>query len=240
MAEIINNTITHLRLPFEFDQTQLLRDYHALSNGAWTPHFNRDGYQGNWNAIALLAKQDAPSTMLVVDPTEELKPTEALTQSPYFQEILGTLKCTILSARILRLEVGSSIKPHRDYNLGYEDGCFRLHIPIITNPRVEFMVGGHRLSMLPGECWYTNVNHIHSVANYGDQDRIHLVIDGARNHWSDELFFSLAPEEAFFAAPTTRYTAEELIRTIEELERIDAVQHAELIAQLRKELEELG
>jgi hypothetical protein len=73
-----------------------------------------------------------------------------------------------------------------------------------------------RLEMLAGECWYTNVNFVHSVANKSSQDRIHLVIDGERNDWSDQLFFSLAPKEGFnlsdaeFSLVTKRRMIEEL------------------------------
>lgn len=240
MAEIINNTITHLKLPFQFDVEKLLNDLYSISNPNWVPHFNTEGYDGQWKAIALFAKKDSETDMISIDQQEQLEPTEALKHSPYFSEVISSFKCRILSARILRLEVGSVIKPHRDYNLGYEDGSFRLHIPIITNPEVDFILGGNRLKMLPGECWYTNVNHVHSVANKGNIDRLHLVIDGQRNEWSDELFFSLVPKEQFFAAPTTKYSKEELQSTIEELERMDAVQHAALISQLRDELQALN
>ena len=75
---------------------------------------------------------------------------------------------------------------------------FRIHIPIISNLKVDFILDEERLEMAEGQCWYTNVNFIHSVSNNGTSDRIHLVIDCERNDWSDNLFFSLAPKESFF------------------------------------------
>ena len=71
--------------------------------------------------------------------------------------------------------------------------------------------------MLAGECWYTNVNYIHSVKNLGTRDRVHLVIDFERNKISDELFFALAPEESFLPIPKEEDSPEVTQRIIEEL-----------------------
>ena len=44
------------------------------------------------------------------------------------------------------------------------------------NPELEFILGGTRVVMNPGQVWYHNFNLPHSVANKGRIDRIHLVI----------------------------------------------------------------
>jgi len=144
-------------------------------------------------------------------------------------------KFPILSARILKLEPGAEIKPHKDHELGYEDGNFRLHIPITTNDKVNFTLDNKLLKMLPGECWYTNVNYTHSVSNNGEVNRIHLVIDGKRNDWSDQLFFSLATKESF-SNPKNAYSPETLKRIIEELKLNDSPCSKGLINELEKEL----
>ena len=133
----------------------------------------------------------------------------------------------------------AEIKPHRDYALGYEDGNFRLHIPIVTNSKVQFILDGAELTMLPGECWYTNVNYVHSVANLGESDRYHLVIDGERNEWSDELFFSLASEESFQQIPIENASPKRMKQTIEELKRSNNPVVKPLIKRLLKNLKEL-
>jgi hypothetical protein len=88
--------------------------------------------------------------------------------------------------------VGSVIKEHRDHELGFDDGEVRLHIPVITNPQVEFMLNQVRVVMNEGECWYLNVNQPHRVANHGMVDRIHLVIDCVVNDWLRELMLATA------------------------------------------------
>jgi aspartyl/asparaginyl beta-hydroxylase (cupin superfamily) len=80
--------------------------------------------------------------------------------------------------RFLRLAAGSVIREHRDPGLRFEEGVFRLHIPVRTNPEVEFRVGGELLQMAEGECWYVNFDLPHALVNRGGSDRVHLVVDG--------------------------------------------------------------
>jgi len=102
--------------------------------------------------------------------------------------VLALLHCPLTAVRLLRLKAGSSIREHSDYRLGYEDGEVRLHIPVVTNPDVNFFLAGQRLSMQEGECWYLNVNLPHRVDNQSTTDRIHLVIDCVVNDWLAEFF----------------------------------------------------
>ena len=76
--------------------------------------------------------------------------------------------------------------------LDFEDGEVRLHIPVITNPDLEFILAGNRVVMQEGECWYLNVNQPHSVNNRGTTDRIHLVVDCVVNDWLRSLMLSTA------------------------------------------------
>jgi hypothetical protein len=234
-------TITkHLKLPFQFDENRLLADLAVLEDSQWALHFNTNGYEGNWKVIALYAI-GGQSSNIFADPNIQgaLEETEAIKACPYFKEVVGHFQCPLLSVRLLRLNKGAVIKPHTDNNLGYEDDCFRLHIPITTNPDVEFMLDGEMLKMLPGECWYTNVNYMHSVANRGETDRIHLVLDGQRNAWSDQLFFSLAPEESFFPQVEISYSTETIQQMIQHLQLSDTPAAAELIASLEDQLKDI-
>jgi aspartyl/asparaginyl beta-hydroxylase (cupin superfamily) len=165
----------------------------------------------------------------------ELEETAVLKQCPYVQEVIALFHFPKIAVRLMRLEVGAVIKPHRDHELGYEDGQFRLHIPIVTNPDVHFILDGEELTMRAGECWYTNVNYEHSVVNEGTEDRIHLVIDGVRNEWSDQLFFAEA-DPAQFVAPKAVMDPATIQRVIEELKRNGAAANSELIADLEKQL----
>jgi hypothetical protein len=129
------------------------------------------------------------------------------------------------------LAVGAEVKPHSDHCLGYEDGSFRLHIPIITNSEVEFILDGNRIIMNEGECWYIDANFVHSVANRGTNDRIHLVVDGIRNDWTDHLFFAEAnPDQFIKPKPVISDEQKQLI--IAELQRMNSVVANDLIKEI--------
>jgi len=234
-----SQNISSLKLPFLFIEKRLLNDLTLLINDTWIPHFNTFGYKGNWKAISLLANNgDATNIFALPNGVSKIKETSILKKCRYFKEVIAVFKCDILSARILRLEPGAEIKPHKDHELGYEDGNFRIHIPITTNTDVCFILNGKPLKMHPGECWYTNVNYTHSVSNNGTTDRVHLVIDGKRNTWSDDLFFSLAPKELLTTKQIIEVSPETKKRMIEELQfsKLDAAK--ELVNKLQKELKQ--
>jgi hypothetical protein len=87
------------------------------------------------------------------------------------------------------------IKEHRDHDLAAEHGAARLHIPIVTNPAVDFVLNGRRVVMAAGECWYLRLSDPHSVDN-GGADRIHLVIDIVANDWFRQLLDSPSGADA--------------------------------------------
>ena len=231
-------TTSHLKLPFLFNTTKLLHDYFLVVNQDWSPHYNTSGYEGDWKVIPLYTGNgDALNIFAFQNNNDAVIETPIMHDCHYFREVISSFKCPILSARLLRLSVGSEIKPHRDYKLGYEDGNFRIHIPIITNKDVQFLLNNIKLSMLPGECWYTNVNYIHSVVNLGKEDRIHLVIDGERNEWSDDLFFSLAPKESFKSTQEKPESHETIRLIINELKIQNLPTSKELILELEKKFQ---
>lgn len=232
---------TYLKLPFQFNKEKLVHDLSLVLDKNWISHFNTTGYQGDWKAISLYAPKGVESNIFALSTSDAIiSETATLKKCQYFKEVIDTFKCPILTARILRLGVGAEIKPHRDHELGYEDGNFRLHIPIITNSQVEFILDDTKLKMLPGECWYTNVNYVHSVKNEGESDRVHLVIDGKRNEWSDHLFFSLAPAESFQQITKEDDSEETIKRTIEELKQRNEPISKQIINELLSKLTELN
>jgi quercetin dioxygenase-like cupin family protein len=101
----------------------------------------------------------------------------------HVQEVLAKLQCPVRAVRFLRLGPGSTIKEHADPDLGFHLGEVRLHIAVASNPEVEFVVGGARVQMSEGECWYHDFGKPHRVYNGGDSPRVHLVIDCVVNDW---------------------------------------------------------
>lgn len=219
--------IRAIKFPLSFDVARLQADINKVISHKWTDHYNQNDYNGKWTSIALMS-EDGKSDSIFALNRSELIDTDILKQCDYFKTILDEFPFEKTAVRLLNLTVGTEIKPHRDYCLGYEDGCFRLHIPIITNPDVVFMLDDQRLIMNEGECWYINANFTHSVVNNGSEDRIHLVIDGIQNEWTDTLFYKEAHPEQF-RKPLPEMNEAEKQRIIEELNRMNPVLNATIL-----------
>jgi Aspartyl/Asparaginyl beta-hydroxylase/Nif11 domain len=176
--------ISNFKLPFNFDPELLKSDLDGIAADDWIAHFNTGYFEGEWTGVALRSPNGLAS-QLYPDPgaTQTVANTPFLDRCPNIRALLGLFQCHLVCVRFLRLAAGSAIREHRDYDLGYDEGQIRLHIPIITNPHVDFFVDAHRIEMKEGECWYLDLSLPHWVANRGSTDRIHLVIDCELNDW---------------------------------------------------------
>lgn len=230
----MDKLVRSIKFPFVFNKEQLVADTNKALKKKWIDHYNSNDYSGKWTSIALMSNGGKSNNIYAFsNSTEEFMPTDVLDSCNYFKEILNGFLFDKSAVRLLNLGPGAKIKPHTDHCLGYEDGMFRLHIPIITNSNVEFILDGQRIIMNEGECWYLNTNFIHSVKNGGDKDRIHLVIDGVRNEWTDQLFFSEASVDEF-VKPIPVIDAEQKKLIIAELKRMNLPIANELIKNLEK------
>jgi hypothetical protein len=175
-----------LRLPLSFDPVRLARDLDALAGVAWTAHFVKQNYEGDWSVIPLRGAAGAthPVMMIYSDPTATtFADTPMLSPCPYFREVLAAFDCEVQCVRLMRLTPGSVIKEHDDHDLDAENGVARLHIPVSTNPDVDFELNRRRTRMAPGSVWYLRLSDPHRVANRGATDRVHMVIDVVVNDW---------------------------------------------------------
>lgn len=177
-----------VKLGLSFDANRLAADLDRIIDEDYIPHFNKGYYAGDWSAVALRSV-GGESGKIYPDPTRtsEFADTPVLARCPYVQEILGIMACPLQAVRFLRLAAGSIVKEHRDFRLSLDDGEVRLHVPVRTNDDVLFILGGHRVVMQPGECWYHDFTLPHSVHNAGQADRIHLVMDCVVNDWLRSL-----------------------------------------------------
>jgi uncharacterized pyridoxamine 5'-phosphate oxidase family protein len=98
------------------------------------------------------------------------------------------------SARMLliKLDANSEVFTHKDSG-DYLSNVRRFHIPIITNDKVYYTVGGEKIHMKQGECYEINNLKLHSVNNDSEYDRVHLLIDIMPD--SEVKTISRAPED---------------------------------------------
>lgn len=175
---------TSLRLAVTFDPAKLQADLDRILTDDFVPHFNTGYYTGDWSVVPLRSI-GGKARQIYPDPTakDSWQDTPLLERCSYVREVLAHFQCPQQAVRFMRLKAGSVIREHRDLALSFEDGEVRLHIPVRTNPDLDFRFAGKRVVMAEGECWYHDFTEPHSVANRGQTDRIHLVIDCILNDW---------------------------------------------------------
>lgn len=218
------------QLPISFSISKLQSDLAICENDLWTPHFNTSRYEGNWTSVSLRSQSG-----LVNDITSfsnvSYKNTNLLDRCHYFKEITDWFQCEKEAVRLLRLGPKSEIKEHFDNDTSYEDGFFRIHVPIITNSQVFFYVDKKLVPMKMGECWYANFQLPHSVENKSNEPRIHLTLDCIRNDWSDRLFTEMGFDINF--KEKKQYSEEVKQQIIAELSRNPSEINAKIIADLQ-------
>jgi len=183
-----------LRLPIRFSAEALTRDVSSLPRSAWVAHPN--AFPGN-NAVRLITTGGMPTDAL----GGGMAPTEYLQACPYILELMSELGGTWGRSRLMGLAPGAEVPAHVDSHY-YWRTHIRIHIPVITNPAVEFTCGDQTVHMAAGECWVFDSFQRHEVHNRGDAHRVHLVIDtvGGKKLWEliEQAQSEAAPEPRLF------------------------------------------
>lgn len=229
--------IKYLQLPLLFDVPELQKALKELDQAAWQLHFQVKHYEGNWSAIPLRSiGGDANNSFISPNENEEYIDTVFLQQSPYFQTVLHQIKCPLLSVRLLKLGAGTQILEHKDGGLCVEEGLLRLHIPIITNREVEFLLDGEPLFLAEGTCWYCNFNLPHALHNKSAVDRIHLVVDAKVNEWVHQQFSDSGVINKKEMEDVPQHTNEEMLQIIYHLKMQNTEASINLANQLQAQL----
>ncbi|MBE8727073.1 aspartyl/asparaginyl beta-hydroxylase domain-containing protein [Flavobacterium sp. KB82] len=219
------------QLPISFSIERLQQDLLICETNLWTPHFNTGRYEGNWTSVSLRS-QSGKETDILSFPDKEYKNTPLLDSCSYFKEIMDWFECEKEAVRLLRLGSDSEIKEHVDNDTSYEDGFFRIHVPIVTNSEVFFYVDKKLVPMKMGECWYANFQRPHYVQNKSSEPRVHLTLDCIRNEWSDNLFSQMGFDISY-TPNNDQYSEEEKQQIIAELSRNPSEINNQIIADLQ-------
>ena len=166
-----------IRLPLDFDAARLAQEAAQLHASAWRPH--PLGLQGN-TALALISRGGGDND----DFGGRMRATPHLQPCPYHRQVMASFGEVLARSRLMKLDAGSEVHNHVDFNYHWYTRV-RIHIPVITNPKVLFYCGDEKVHMAAGECWLFDNWRRHNVINSSDRARIHLVIDlsGSSRFW---------------------------------------------------------
>lgn len=176
-------TSSVIRLPMTFDATRMQADLARIKRSDWSAHFNQRIYEGDWSVVSLRAVPGSPIPNFSLPNQSGLEDTPLLRSCDYFQQVLAAFECPMVSVRLLRLGPGASIQAHSDPLLSLAHDEVRIHVVVCTNPDVECRIDGVPGHWAAGECWYADFTQLHSFANRGDTERVHLVLDCRLNDW---------------------------------------------------------
>ena len=82
----------------------------------------------------------------------------------------------VVRAVMARVGAGARIMPHTDTHPSFHCS-HRVHIPLVTNPRVRFTIAGKPYALEEGHAYEINNQKPHSVMNNGGEGRIHFIFD---------------------------------------------------------------
>jgi len=193
------------RLPIATDVNPLAADLARIPESWWGSHLG-PYHDGAWEAVALWAPLGDRRNQ--TSRGGAFKPTEALDQSPAMRQFIDALPGERNRVRLMRLRPGGHIFRHSDPMEDIDPRLVRLHLPLVTNPAVRFLVNDTRIVMAPGELWHVDVRFPHEVHNEGTSPRVHLVIDLLRCAELDEF---LARGESMGEGRLTWYFAKHMI-----------------------------
>jgi hypothetical protein len=233
--------IKYIQLQQTFDVFKMQAELALLEESWWQQHYNKAHYEGGWSVLSLRSIDGRGDNVISVHSdagTHEWKDTPLLERCCYLQSVLSFFETQKNAVRLMKLEPSGVIKEHSDYALSFEEGEVRLHIPIVTNPLVEFYLQQERLLMQEGECWYLNLSLPHKVKNAGTTARVHLVIDCKVNDWVKTLLEK--PSARYMTIDNAqlekKYSAGEQLQIIAQLKLMNTVTSLELATKIEKEM----
>jgi hypothetical protein len=212
-----------IQLELPFDPARTLAEAREAQLH-WADHYAVYNKRHSWSAIALRGFGGLPE--FIIKPSEMSKQwkrenpqqmgwrcedTPLLERFPSVGLLLALLPAGAQRVRLMRLAPGDGeLTRHADitdHEAGTAPGrLLRLHLPLVTNPQVQFcswLPDGsvQTAHMEAGECWSLDTRKPHTAWNWGESERIHLVIDAwshpdllARMAGAGEIVRQIVPE----------------------------------------------
>jgi len=168
----------------EIDNSKLKEKVLSIEDSYWSKQTDRQEYfveHDKTESIILFSKPEGTEDPIygkeqIVD--KELM----LLFKEDFSDLFIKLKTHFFNSgeigRILlaKLKPNCTIPPHQDHGPHLEK-CRRLHIPLITNDNVDFIVDDKSHNLKEGFVYEFDNTRTHHVTNNSDEERIHLIVD---------------------------------------------------------------
>ena len=228
----LNTLKNYIKFNTQYDVSKLLAELEICLQKKWVDYFNTARYTGTWNFLPLFNRRNSQETSDSLIFEVEEKHSVCISQLPYIQSITDFWQCKLDSVRLMALYPESHIKPSQDIGGCYSDGVFRLQIPIKTNENLVFTVEGERLHLSAGECWYIDISKVHEVCNRGTESVVHLIIEGIRNKFTDQIF----SDYGMNVNTESNYSEDSKKLMISELNRINTETARDIIKHLNEDL----
>lgn len=187
--------VPFIQLPLLFDAGRLADEVRALGEDVWKPH--PQGFPGN-SMLPLVAVGGDPDDESFAG---QMRPTPHLLRCPYLTQVFASLGAVVGRSRLMRLSGQAKVTRHADQGYYWAERV-RVHVPILTQPTVQFECGGAVINMAAGECWIFDTWRQHRVLNDAVQERIHLVVDTV----GGGAFWDLVGRGRPHNAPRTNWT----------------------------------
>jgi L-proline cis-4-hydroxylase len=135
---------------------------------------------GSWRTCMLWNASGDSADVQLCDYAGPAQPTEYGRRVGYFATVIRSLfdMTALRFARLTRLGPGSVVVPHRDY-LELDSNLVRIHIPLVTTNHAYVSEIDTIYRMRVGEVWFLDATQVHSIANFSDTGRVHLLLDFA-------------------------------------------------------------
>jgi hypothetical protein len=163
-----------------FDSSKILKKVESLSQDDWLEYtfrqvlFNK--FHGQTLTIPLLYDEQYLSNMGKKSKFYKMFEEDIIELNKTYKSIMNK-NGNIIRIEIVKMPPHTEIKRHFDATESFEYDN-RTHLPIKTNEKVIFYVGGEEKNMKLNEIWeINNALKKHGVVNDSNYDRIHIIID---------------------------------------------------------------
>ncbi|MGK7899697.1 MAG: sulfotransferase [Xenococcus sp. (in: cyanobacteria)] len=161
------------QVPLRFDAEQLHQEVSQFNEMDWQIHKTK--IEGT-SSIVLVSVGGTINDDFAI--SGAMRGTAFLELCPYIKQVIKAFGAPVSRSYLLKIPKSSKVLPLGDYNYHwFRRRC--IYVPIVTNSGVQFSYNDRTQKIDPeaGEAWTLNHSQHHGIANTGEQDSIHLVIE---------------------------------------------------------------